>query len=74
MVYAVIAAITAIAMIATYLMIPSPQMDNAKATGLDEFSVTTNSNGRVVPICFGTVELSGNVLWYGDLRSKEIKS
>ena len=58
--------------VAAVLMTPSPSNEGAKATSLDEFSVPTNSNGRVVPIVFGTVEIKGNCLWYGDLRSREI--
>ena len=64
---------TIVGAVAAYLLMPSPKSENAKALGLDEFSTPTNSNGRVVPIIFGTVELKGNCLWYGDLRSKEIK-
>ncbi|MCI6989390.1 MAG: hypothetical protein MR902_07515 [Campylobacter sp.] len=74
MFYAIIAAVTAIAMVAVYLLMPvPPEMENAKAKGLDEFNVPTNSNSRVVPELFGTCELKGNIIWFGDLRSKEIK-
>lgn len=63
-----------VGVVAAYLLAPSPKTENSKAIGLDEFSVPSNSNGRVVPIIFGTVELKGNCLWYGDLRSKEIRA
>lgn len=63
-----------VGVVAAYLLAPPPKTENSKAIGLDEFSVPSNSNGRVVPIIFGTVELKGNCLWYGVLRSKEIKA
>ncbi|MCI6988403.1 MAG: hypothetical protein MR902_02385 [Campylobacter sp.] len=71
---AIIAAITAVALVAVYLLMPTPTMENAKSVGLDEFSFPTNSNGRVVPEVFGTCHVHGNIIWYGDLRSKEIRS
>lgn len=63
---------TIVGAVAAYLLMPTPQTENAKAAGLDEFNVTTNSNGRVVPIVFGTCKITGNVLWYGDLRSSPL--
>ena len=74
MFYAIIAAITAVALVAVYLMMPTPTMDNASSPGLDDFNYPTNSNGRVVPEVFATCHIRGNVIWYGDLRSKEIRS
>ena len=74
MFYAIIAAITAVALVAVYLMMPTPTMDNASSPGLDDFNYPTNSNGRVVPEVFGTCHIRGNVIWYGDLRRKEIRS
>jgi hypothetical protein len=61
-----------IAMVAAYIFTPKPSMENAKSASLDEFSFPTNSNGRVVPEVFGTVEIHGNILWYGDLYSVPI--
>lgn len=60
--------------VAAVLMTPNVKNEGAKPVGLDDFNVPTNSNGRVIPIVFGTVELKGNCLWYGDLRSSEIKA
>lgn len=61
-----------VAMVAAYIFTPRPSMENAKAASLDEFSFPTNSNGRVVPEVFGTVEVHGNILWYGDLATSSI--
>ncbi len=65
--------IVAVLMIAAYIFMPTPKMQNAKAAGLDEFSFPTNSNGRPVPEVFGTVEIHGNFLWYGDLSTQAIQ-
>lgn len=74
MAYLIIAVVSAVAMVAMYLLMPTPpEMENAKAKGLDEFSMPTNSNSRVVPELFGTCELKGNIIWYGDLRSRKIQ-
>lgn len=70
---AIIAGITAVLLIAVYLLMPAPQMDNAKSNSLDNFNYPTNDNGRVVPEVFGTVEVFGNVMWYGDLRATKIE-
>lgn len=71
--YIIMAAIAIISMVTAYLLAPKPKTQNAKALNLDEFTVPTNTNGRVIPVIFGTVEIKGNCLWYGDLRNDEIK-
>lgn len=72
MIAAIIAAISVVALIGAYLLAPKPSLPSSNANSLDDFNVTTNSNSRVIPEVFGTVEIKGNVIWYGDLRSKEI--
>lgn len=64
--------LVAVLMVAVFLLMPTPKMNNAKAASLNDFDIPTNSNGRAVPELFGTAKLSGNVIWYGDLRSEEI--
>lgn len=50
-----------------------PKPDDAKAADLGEFDFPTATEGRPVPLVWGTVKLSGpNVIWYGDYRSSEI--
>lgn len=51
------------------LLAPDPQIENAKAGTLDDFSFPTATEGRVVPLVYGTEKIDGpNVIWYGDLR------
>ncbi len=72
---AIVALVVAVvAAVAAILLTPMPTMDNAKSVGLDDFSIPTNSNGRIIPEVFGTCEIHGNIIWYGDLRSKELKA
>jgi hypothetical protein len=53
---------------------PTPDTENAKPAGLGDFNVPTATEGRAVPIIWGTVELAApNVIWYGDLRTQRIR-
>jgi hypothetical protein len=52
---------------------PKPQISNAKPAGLGDFKFPTATEGRVIPVIWGTVRLDGpNVVWYGDLKVKAI--
>jgi hypothetical protein len=56
------------------LIKPKPELENAKPLGLGDFDFPTATEGRPVPIIWGTVKYQGpNVVWYGDLRKKAIK-
>jgi len=60
-------------------LLPPPEVENAKPSGLGDFSFPTATQGRVVPLLWGTCKLKGpNVIWYGDLKQvpivKEIKT
>lgn len=51
------------------LLRPKPQIENQRPRGLGDFSFPTATEGRVIPLIWGTVRLSGpNVVWYGDLE------
>ena len=39
-----------------------------------EFDFPDSSMGRYVPYLFGTVKVSGNLLWYGDIHTTRIMS
>lgn len=53
---------------------PKPRLENARPSDLGDFNFPTATEGRVVPLVWGTVRLSGpNVVWYGDLRQRAIK-
>lgn len=57
----------------SYALAPKPP--KPKPAALADFDVPTAEEGRSIPVIFGTVWLKGpNVLWYGDLSSKPIKS
>lgn len=56
------------------LLRPKPKLENAKPAGLGDFQFPTATEGRVVPLVWGTVQIKGpNVVWYGDLRQIAIQ-
>ena len=59
--------------VAIELLRPKPEIEDAKPNGLGDFSFPTATEGRVVPIFWGTVRIDGpNVVWYGDLIQQAI--
>tara|TARA_R110000737_G_scaffold47134_6_gene67071 strand:+ start:7716 stop:10622 length:2907 start_codon:yes stop_codon:yes gene_type:complete len=59
--------------VAVELLRPKPEIEGAKPAGLGDFSFPTATEGRVVPIFWGTVRMDGpNVVWYGDLIQEAI--
>jgi len=55
------------------LLRPKPNIEDAKPSGLGEFDFPTATEGRVIPLVWGTVRVSGpNVIWYGDFRQEAI--
>jgi len=56
------------------LFAPKPEVENARPSGLGDFNFPTATEGRVVPLLWGTVQLSApNIIWYGDLRTERIR-
>lgn len=52
---------------------PKPELENAKPAGLGEFQFPTATEGRSVPLIWGTIQINGpNVVWYGDKRQEAI--
>lgn len=52
---------------------PKPNLENARPATLDEFNIPTATEGRHVPVVYGTNEITGpNVIDYGDLRTVAI--
>lgn len=50
------------------LLRPKPEFTNAAAAGLGEFKFPTATEGRPIPVIWGTAKLlSPNVIWYGNL-------
>lgn len=61
--------IWAITFVLSELLKPKPKIENARPAGLGEFNFPTATQGRVVPLIWGTVKMTGpNVVWYGDLE------
>ena len=55
------------------LLRPKPDIENARPAGLGDFRFPTATQGRKVPLVWGTNLLEGpNVVWYGDLRQEAI--
>lgn len=55
------------------LLRPKQKPDNARASGLDDFSIPTAEEGRQVSLWVGKVKIEGpNVTTYGDLRSEAL--
>lgn len=55
------------------LLRPKPNIENARPAELGDFNFPTATEGRSVPLFWGTVETKGsNLIWYGDLRSVAI--
>lgn len=66
--------ITAALFIIGELIRPKPNIENAKPADLGDFDFPTATEGRVIPIVWGTVRLNGpNVIWYGDFRQRAIR-
>lgn len=50
------------------LLMPKPEIENAKPVGLGDFQFPTSTEARVLPLVWGTAPIKGpNLLWYGDL-------
>lgn len=55
------------------LLRPDPDIENARPGSLDDFNFPTATEGRVIPLHWGTDRFAGpNVIWYGDLRAKPV--
>ncbi len=64
----------AVSFVLSEVLRPKPKITNARPGGLGDFSFPTATEGRSVPLIFGTVRIDGpNVVWYGDLRPVPMK-
>lgn len=65
--------LTLLLFIALELLRPKPKIENAKPLGLGDFRIPTATEGRPLPLIWGTVRIEGpNVIWYGDLNQEAI--
>lgn len=65
--------IVAAALYAWYKFKNIPPQENMQPQGLDAFRVTYNQEGMPVPMHWGMVRLPGNLLWYGNLYTEEMR-
>ena len=60
--------------IASELLRPKPKTESERPKNLGDFRANTATQGRPVPLIFGTVLQEGaNVIWYGDLVQEAIR-
>lgn len=53
---------------------PKPELEDAKPGGLGDFGFPTATEGRPVPLLWGTARMNGpNVVWYGDVDAIPIR-
>lgn len=63
----------AVLLVANELLKPKPKVEDARPAGLGDFKFPTATEGRVVPLVWGTVICEGpNVIWYGDFVQEPI--
>lgn len=68
-----IAAIVAFGFYVGYTM--AAGRPDVKPPAIDEFTATTASQSRPIPVLFGTRLIkSANVVWYGDVRTTAVYS
>lgn len=60
-------------MVVAFLFMPTAQQQDMRPSGLEDFQFSDNSTSRVVPIIYGTTYIKGNCMYYGNLRSTEIR-
>ena len=72
---ALLAILIIVILIIVFILLAMAQIPNdVSAAGLNDFTFPDNNNGRAVPILFGTLWLSGNIMFYGDLRHMRIRA
>lgn len=53
---------------------PKPQLQDAKPGGVGDFSFPTATEGRTIPLLWGTNKIAGpNTIWYGDIEALPIR-
>jgi len=58
---------------------PKPTFENARPAGMGDFNFPTATEGRAVPLVWGTCKITGpNLIWYGNFgkvaRTEEVKT
>ncbi len=56
------------------LLMPKPEIEDARPANLNDFNFPTATEGRIIPLNWGTDLVKGpNVIWYGDLKTVAIR-
>jgi hypothetical protein len=70
---AIMAAVLAVASIATTLLMPKPSIEDAEPNGLGDYGFPTNLESRYIPVVWGAARVDGpNVIWYGDFSTNAL--
>jgi len=73
LVYALVAAVVIIGGLVLASVLAKGQQPDMSPASTDDLNITQASEGAVVPIVYGRVRITGNIIWYGNLKSKEVK-
>lgn len=66
--------VNALFVVAKDIFIPKPKIEDAKPLGKGAIQLPTATEGRVVPLIWGTVEITGdNAIWYGEFSQNAIQ-
>lgn len=68
-----IAAVIIGGLILATLLSKGPETSDMSPATLDSFQVTQAKEGSIIPLTFGTVRINTNLLWYGNLKTEEVK-
>lgn len=52
------------------LIVGSKAKNKLKRGNLGDLQVTQAQEGSVIPVCYGTVKIAGNIVWYGNMQQK----
>jgi hypothetical protein len=56
-----------------YMAVAMPKSKNKNKQSIDSFQVTRAEEGQCIPIVYGSVRVPGSIIWYGNVRYKNIK-
>lgn len=69
--YVIIGVIALAGAVVAGIMMSKQKPNKMKPLGLSDFSITGHNEGVAIPLLWGTKKIVGNIVWYGNLTSKE---
>lgn len=66
------AAVLASVAASAYAMLQAPKSSQKMKQSIGDMSVTRAEEGQCIPIVYGTVRVPGSIIWYGNLKTKEM--